>query len=60
VRNSAIVAPVKHRKTTMINAMLWQSGAFRADVPARQLRFQRARIRALSRILRPQFLPGRP
>ncbi len=33
MRNSAIVAPVKHGKTTMVDAMLWQSGAFRADPP---------------------------
>ena len=26
MRNSAIVAPVKHGKTTMVDAMLWQSG----------------------------------
>src|SRR5450756_942114 len=30
VRNVAIVAHVDHGKTTMVDAMLWQSGAFGA------------------------------
>ncbi len=39
IRNVAIVAHVDHGKTTLVNAMLWQSGAFRAgqDVADRVL-----------------------
>ncbi|MDU3079378.1 MAG: GTP-binding protein, partial [Cutibacterium avidum] len=29
LRNIAIVAHVDHGKTTLVDAMLWQSGAFR-------------------------------
>ena len=37
LRNIAIVAHVDHGKTTLVDAMLWQSGAFRegADVDTR-------------------------
>src|SRR6266511_3143280 len=39
IRNIAIVAHVDHGKTTLVDAMLWQSGAFRAgqDVAERVL-----------------------
>src|SRR4030067_2762567 len=29
LRNLAIIAPVDHGKTTLVDAMLWQSGVFR-------------------------------
>jgi GTP-binding protein len=31
VRNLAIIAHVDHGKTTLVDAMLWQSGTFRAN-----------------------------
>ena len=31
VRNLAIIAHVDHGKTTLVDAMLWQSGIFRAN-----------------------------
>ncbi len=38
LRNVAIVAHVDHGKTTLVDAMLWQSGAFRAGRPGRRPR----------------------
>ena len=31
IRNLAIIAHVDHGKTTLVDAMLWQSGAFREN-----------------------------
>src|SRR5947209_6935534 len=36
IRNIAIVAHVDHGKTTLVDAMLWQSGAFRANEDVRE------------------------
>ena len=34
IRNLAIIAHVDHGKTTLVDAMLWQSGIFRDNEPA--------------------------
>ena len=36
LRNVAIVAHVDHGKTTLVDAMLWQSGAFRVGRPGQR------------------------
>ena len=36
VRNLAIIAHVDHGKTTLVDAMLWQSGVFRENEHVRE------------------------
>ncbi|MCY4488216.1 MAG: GTP-binding protein, partial [Deltaproteobacteria bacterium] len=36
LRNIAIIAHVDHGKTTLVDAMLWQSGTFRANQDIRE------------------------